>query len=520
VTRLEQSTSIGDISRFQAIHRAENTALIFNDEHLSYKALDTLASQSANGLMFAGVKKNDRICYLGTNSAHYFELIFAASKIGAVMCPINWRLSTTEVSYILEDTEAKIIFITNEFSETVNKVLEKTSRNITVVMIDNFSDWRKKNKASDPKVECGLKDDVIQLYTSGTTGYPKGVRLSNRSLLLTRERESKKSSPEWSRWHQNDVSLISMPCFHMGGTNYGLSTLYAGATGVITSQFDPLNQINFIKKYGITKQFIVPTALRIMLKEQSLSNTELESLKYISYGSSPIPLDLMESAIEKFGCKFIQKYGMTETGGSCTALSPEDHTIPPNSRMNSVGKPLNGVKLKIINSSGLEQKIGDKGEIVIQSTGNMNGYWKNSQETKKSILDGNWFKTGDVGYLDQEGYLYILDRVKDMILSGGENIYSAEVERALKQNPIIDQVAVIGVPDKKWGESVKACIVLKPNTIKNETKIISECKKILASYKCPKSIDFLTELPRSTSGKVLKRQLRKPYWVASNKQVN
>ena len=156
---------------------------------------------------------------------------------------------------------------------------------------------------------------------------------------------------------------------------------------------------------------------------------------------------------------------MTETGGSCTALAPEDHTIPPNPRMNSVGKPLNGVRLKIINPSGMEQKIGDKGEIVIQSTGNMNGYWKNIQETKKSILDGNWFKTGDVGYLDQEGYLYILDRVKDMILSGGENIYSAEVERALKQNPTIDQVAVIGVPDKKWGESVKACIVLKPNTI-------------------------------------------------------
>ena len=520
MTRLEQSTSIGDISRFQAIHRAENTALIFNDEHISYKALDTFASQSANGLLAAGVKKNNRICYLGTNSAHYFELILAASKIAAVMCPINWRLSITEILYILEDSEAKIIFVTNEFLETVNKVLAKTSRNITVVNINNYSDWREKNKSSDPKVECGLNDDVIQLYTSGTTGYPKGVRLSNRSLLLTRERESKKSSPEWSRWHHNDVSLISMPCFHMGGTNYGLSTLYAGATGVITPQFDPLNQIKIIKKYGITKQFIVPTALRIILKEQSLSNTELASLKYISYGSSPIPLDLMESAIEKFGCKFIQKYGMTETGGSCTALAPEDHTIPPNPRMNSVGKPLNGVKLKIINPSGLEQKIGDKGEIVIQSPGNMNGYWKNIQETKKSILDGNWLKTGDVGYLDQDGYLYILDRVKDMILSGGENIYSAEVERALKENPTIDQVAVIGVPDKKWGESVKACIVLKPNITENETKIISECRKILASYKCPKSVDFLTELPRSTTGKVLKRQLRKPYWVASNKKVN
>jgi len=520
VTALKKAKSIGDISRVQAIQRAESIALIFDDERINYKTLDKMASQSANGLIAAGVKKNDRICYLGTNSAHYFELILAASKVAGVMCPINWRLSVNEVLYILEDTDAKIIFVTNEFEETVNKALSKITRNITIININDFDDWRGKNKLTDPNVECGLKDDVIQLYTSGTTGYPKGVRLSNQSLLLTRERESQISSPEWSKWHHNDVSLISMPCFHMGGTNYGLSTLYAGATGVITSQFNPLNQINLIKKYGITKQFIVPTALRIMLEENSLSNTELVSLKYISYGSSPIPLDLMAAAMKKFGCKFIQKYGMTETGGSCTALPPEDHTIPPNPKMNSVGKALNGVKIKIINQSGEDQKFGETGEIVIQSTGNMNGYWKNTQETKKSLLHGNWLKTGDVGYLDQEGYLYILDRVKDMIVSGGENIYSAEVERALKENPEIDEVAVIGVPDKKWGESVKACVVLKLGIPQSETKIISECKKILASYKCPKSIDFLSILPRSSSGKILKRELRKPYWLENSKQVN
>jgi len=520
VTILKQAKSIGDIIRLQAIHRAENIALIFNDKPINYSTLDKMTSQTANGLIAAGVKKNNRICYLGTNSSHYFELILAASKAAAVMCPINWRLSVNEILYILEDTEAKIIFVTSEFEKIVNKVLLKTAKNITVINIDDFNDWREKNKLSDPNIECGLKDDVIQLYTSGTTGYPKGVRLSNQSLLLTRERESQISSPEWSKWHDRDVSLISMPCFHMGGTNYGLSTLYAGATGVITSRFDPLNQIKIIKKYGITKQFIVPTALRIMLEEKSLSNTELASLKYISYGSSPIPVDLMAAAMKKFGCKFIQKYGMTETGGSCTALAPEDHTIPTNPRMNSVGKALNGVKLKIIDQRGEEKKIGEAGEVVVQSTGNMNGYWKNTQETKKCLLHDNWLKTGDVGYLDQDGYLYLLDRVKDMILSGGENIYSAEVERALKENPIIDEVAVIGVPDKKWGESVKACVVLKLGITQNEAEIISECKKIIASYKCPKSIDFLSTLPRGTSGKILKRELRKPYWFDDGRQVN
>lgn len=517
---LEQAKSLGDIARLQARLRPDHTALIFEDECLNYKTLDEHSSQAANGLLSENLAQNQRICYLGTNTHHYFELVLAASKAGGVMCPINWRLSAPEITYILEDAQAPIVFVTRDFHKIADEAVSKLSYRLKIIHIEDYETWRDQFPNSDPEIECSLDDDVIQLYTSGTTGHPKGVRLSNRAMLTTRARESGPSSPDWTKWHANDVSLISMPCFHMGGTNYGLSTLYAGATGVITAQFDPENQVNLMRKHGITKQFIVPTALKIMLNTPDLGEKDFASLKYISYGSSPIPLDLMAAAMNKIGCQFIQKYGMTETGGSCTALPPEDHTIPANHRMKSVGRPLNGVEIRIANPEGQELPIGETGEILVKSIGNMSGYWRNEAATTNACLPGGWLRTGDVGKVDEDGYVYILDRVKDMIVSGGENIYSAEVERALLDNPSIAEVAVIGIPDEKWGEAVKACVVLNNGANQSEMEIIANCKTRIAKFKCPKTVDFLAELPRNAAGKILKTQLRAPYWASKDKSVN
>lgn len=517
---LLKAQSLGDISRIHARLRPDHTALIFEDEHLDYKTLDATSSQAANGLVSEGLRPNQRICYLGTNTHHYFELILAASKACGVMCPINWRLSVPEIIYIVENAQASIIFVTKDFLQTINQVLPHLSRLLTVVNIDDYEAWRDQFSRSDPEIDCRPDDDVIQLYTSGTTGHPKGVRLSNRALLTTRARELDPACPEWTKWYADDISLISMPCFHMGGTNYGLSTIYAGATGVITSQFDPQQQVDLVLKYGITKQFIVPTALKIMLNAPSLTTSNVTSLKFISYGSSPIPLDLMEASISKFGCGFVQKYGMTETGGSCTALAPDDHTIPANPRMNSVGKPLKGVEIRIVNKHSDELPQGQSGEILVKNIGNMNGYWQNDAATNETCLPGGWLRTGDAGYMDEDGYLYILDRIKDMIVSGGENIYSAEVERALRENPSIAEVAVIGVPDEKWGEAVKACVVIKTDKNQSELEIIADCKTRIAKFKSPKTVDFVKVLPRNAAGKVLKTELRAPYWTDKKRAVN
>ena len=311
-----------------------------------------------------------------------------------------------------------------------------------------------------------------------------------------------------------------MPCFHIGGTGFGLNTLYAGATGIVMAQFDAARQLDILLEQGVTKHFVVPSALRTMLKDPRLANTALPTLKYIHYGASPIALPLMQQGIDVLGCGFVQKYGMTETSGTCVALAPEDHTVPANPRMRSVGQPLAGVEVRILGADGAEAPAGSDGEIAIRSATNMSGYWRQEAATRATLLPGGWLRTGDVGHLDADGYLYLMDRLKDMIVSGGENVYSAEVEAALLQHPAIREVAVIGVPDERWGEAVKACVVLKDGKAAEAAAIIEDCRSRIAGFKTPKSVDFLADLPRNAAGKVLKQKLREPYWRGLTRAVN
>jgi len=324
---------------------------------------------------------------------------------------------------------------------------------------------------------------------------------------------------EWAEWSEDEIQLVMAPTFHIGGAGSGIGGLYASATNVVLKEFEPSAVLNAINDYGITKIFMVPAMMKMILDHPLSRKTDYSTIRYISYGASPIPLDLLKEAIEVFQCGFIQLYGMTETTGSVTYLPPEDHSIEGNERMKSAGKALPHCEIKIVDGSGKEVPIREVGEIIVKTTSNMEGYWNLPEETTKTLKSG-WLYTGDAGYMDEDGYIYVHDRVKDMIVSGGENIYPAEVENAIFGHETVSDVAVIGVPDEKWGEAVKALVVLKENCKTTEEDIINFSKERIAGFKTPKSVDFIKELPRNPSGKILKKELRKPYWKGLERSVN
>ena len=505
----------------------QTVAFTFGEEELTFAALEEGAKRVANGLASLGVTKGERIAYLGKNHPLYFEVLLGAAKIGAVMTPVNWRLAGPEVAYILDNCEARVVFVGEGFGEMVARVRGDAPRVETVIGIDapgdaaiDYRQWRDGFAADDRAVAIGRDDDLLQLYTSGTTGRPKGAVMTHDSILGARDGSGDEHLRDWQGSVEGDVTLLAMPCFHISGTGTGLTTMIAGAGAVVLPEYDPTKALDLIDTYPISKIFLVPAAIQIMLDHPRVGEVDFSRLKTITYGASPIPLDLMKAAMERFGCGFVQMYGMTETSGTIVALDPEDHKPEGSPKMRSVGTPLHGVELKIVDEEGQDVPTGEVGEIATRSAKNMSRYWNNPEATEATIDADGWLRTGDAGYLDEDGYLYIHDRVKDMIISGGENVYPAEVENAVYSHPQVADVAVIGVPDPKWGEAVKACVVAKDGATLTEADIIAHAREHIAGYKCPKSVDFIDALPRNPSGKVLRRELRAPYWEGRDKAVN
>lgn len=503
-------------------------AFTFGDEIMTFADLDRGSNCAANGLSALGIGRGDRIAYFGKNIHLYFEVLLGALKIGAVMTPVNWRLAVPELVYVLNDCQASVLFVGAGFAELLGQARPMLTHAEQIVGIDapdlsaaDYRTWRNGFLTSDPQAEGEREDDAIQLYTSGTTGYPKGAILTNGSILASRP--SAMAAAELREWQvpiPGEVTLLAMPCFHISGTGTGLGTMFAGTGSIVLAEYDPTKALEMIETYPISKIFMVPAAIQILLNHPRVAEVDFGQLKFITYGASPIPLDLMVAAMERFGCGFVQMYGMTETSGTIVTLDPEDHTPDGGPRMRSVGKPLPGVEIKIVSADG--NLVGPRviGEISTRSPKNMKGYWNKPEATAMTIDAGGWLRTGDAGYLDEEGYLYIHDRVKDMIISGGENVYPAEVENAIFSHPKVADVAVIGVPDPKWGEAVKACVVTIPGAELSEAEVIAYARQHVAGYKCPKSVDFVPALPRNASGKVLRRELRAPYWEGRERAVN
>ena len=522
---LKETANLAEMVRARAKTRGDAVAYEFEGRQTSFAQFDVLTNRVANALKATGVRPRERIAYLGKNSDSYFELLLGAIKANVVMAPVNWRLAGPEIAFIVEDCKAPVLFAGPEFIELVDRIRPQLPSVRTFVATEggapgwlNYAAWRDAQSGEDPKVEIDRKDIAIQLYTSGTTGKPKGAMLSHANFLNLVE-SGQDQKPDWNKWSEDDVSLVAMPIFHIGGSGWGVMGLYHGARGVIAREFDPTKVLDFFEQSGITKLFMVPAAMQFVVRQPRARSVDFSRLKYMLYGASPIPAALLKECIEVFKCGFVQMYGMTETTGTIVALPPEDH-VEGLERMRSAGKALPGVELAILDVNGNRLPPGEVGEIATRSGSNMAGYWNLPEATAKTLGSDGWLRTGDAGYMDSDGYLYIHDRIKDMIISGGENIYPAEVESAICDHPDVAEVAVVGVPDDRWGEAVKAIVVMKQGKQASASDIINFTRERIAGFKTPKSVEFIEALPRNPSGKILRRHLRDPYWVGKERLVN
>jgi acyl-CoA synthetase (AMP-forming)/AMP-acid ligase II len=516
--------TLGDLARLNAVVRPDVEAFLFEGRSTTYGEFDRRTNRVANGLIFAGAKPGARVGFMGKNSELFFEVVFGCAKAGAVAVGVNWRLALPEVAYILNDSGIDILFVAADFWSLAEGLRPLVPRLRTIVAVEpghpewpGFEDWRDSFPSVDPWIETGPDDVAVQMYTSGTTGLPKGVQLAHRCFFAML-RQPRNPDMQFEEWSDRDVSLVAMPSYHIGGVGWGIAGMRAGARNIVIREFDPGVVLEMIQEHAISKVFLVPTAMRMVLQHPRARETNYDHLHYITYAASPIPLDLLREAIAVFRCGFVQLYGMTETTGGATYLPPQDHDVAGNERMRSAGKPFPGVSLKVVDANGRELAPRVMGEICIRSPANMIGYWNLPEVTAQTLVDG-YVHTGDAGYLDEDGYVYVLDRAKDLILSGGENICPAEVESAIFGHPAVADVAVIGVPDDRWGEAVKAIVVPKPGVSVTQAELIEFARKRIAGYKLPKTVDFADELPRNPSGKVLKRELRKPYWVGVGRNI-
>ncbi len=512
---------LADIPRHQAKLRGEAVAMWFEGRETTFSQLDSRSNQIANGLIEAGVKPGDRVAFLGKNMDVYYEMLLGANKARAALAAMNNRLAAPELQFVLSDSQSVVLFVSNDYYDVVASILPECPTLKTVIAIEgdygvwtDFTSWRDSQNGDDPKLVHQGQDDVLQLYTSGTTGLPKGVQITNNNFLSFFEQAA---DLIWAHYDIGDPVIDAMPLFHIAGVNIGLLSLIQGAKAVILREIHPVHILDLIEEHKIKHGFLVPAVILMLTQTPGVRERDFSSFKIMAYGASPIAESLLLEAADIFGCQFTQVYGLTETTGGGTYMLPEAHD-PARGKLRSCGVPYPGTEIKCVDEEGREVPQGEVGEILIKSGFVMKGYWNRPEATAEAIQD-DWFRTGDAGYFDDEGFLYIHDRVKDMIVSGGENVYPAEVENALFGHPDIADVAVIGVPDATWGEAVKAIIVPKPGSTPSAEDVIAYAKTRIASYKCPKSVDVAEALPRNASGKVLRRQLREPYWEGVERRV-
>ncbi len=504
--------TFGEALARHAAERPDQVALRFEDRVTDYATFDRHATQIANGLLAMGLNKGDRVAYVGKNSDWAVELALGTARAGMVLVPVIWRLAPAEVDGILADSGAGVLFVEPAFTRdfAVSEV---------VVMDDSFARWRDAQSDAPPPVTVSEDDVVLQLYTSGTTGAPKGVMLSHANGIQQRQKQIE-AQVAWLLADPGDTTIIAMPYGHIGGVGVALGAVNSGQELIIHAEYDAGDVMDAIARHRVRRLFLVPAAIGLMLQHPKAATADFSSIETLSYGASPIPLPLLQQAVDRMGCGFVQVYGMTETWGSIVALPPEDHLPGREHKMTAAGKALPGVELKILDDDGNELPPGEIGEVAIRSPNNTRGYWNKPEESAKALIGDGWLRTGDAGILDEEGYLFIQDRIKDMIITGAENVYPAEVESAIYGHPAVADVAVIGVPDPKWGEAVKAMVVLKPGHDADAAAIITHARERIAGFKCPKSVDFISALPRNPSGKILRRSLREPFWAGHERRVN
>jgi long-chain acyl-CoA synthetase len=503
-------------------------AVACGETRYTWDEFDLRTDALARGLASLGIQRGDRIAVLMLNCHHYLELYYACARMGAVIVPLNIRLARPEIVYILNDSESKVLVVDKTFAPFATG--RDTFSSVEYVVFSgyetpesmiNYEDVVSKGSHMLESVDQEMEDDDLYglFYTGGTTGRAKGVMLSHKNIM-----SNAINALVAVNLTNRDKWLHAAPMFHLAdvGAMFGLSML--GACHVFIPMFNPVHVLQAIQNEKVTATVLVPTMINTVLNHPDVENYDLSSLRRLVYGAAPMPVEVLKQGLQKWGQIFIQGYGMTETSPLLTVLDATDHALdgtPEQARrLLSCGKEVLGVEVRVVNAEGDDVHPGEVGEIIASGPNVMSGYWRMPEATAAAIADG-WMYTGDLATVDVENYIYIVDRARDMIISGGENIYSVEVENALYTHPAVLEVAVIGIPHDVWGEAVHAVVVCKPGMSVGEDELIAHTRTLIAGYKVPRSIEFLQDtLPKSGAGKILKRDLREKYWAGKSRNVN
>lgn len=490
----------------------------------TFKELNQRVNSLANALIDLGVGKGDKIAILATDVPEYLE-IASTSKAGMVYVPLNWRLKPQELVYIINDSGANTLFVEEQFSNPIRSIRPEIPGVKQFICIDatpndmiGYDELLSKYPSEDPGIDVIADDLLAIVYTSGTTGLPKGVIKKHWDTLRFIRLVN------WTGQIRNDSRCLGMwPLFHVALLHANFSFIKWGATQYLLKRFDAESVLKLIDQEKITHLAGAPTMLIRLMEHPNRSQYDVSSLHSIVYSGSPMPVEALKRGMEVFGPVFHQGFGLTEGTGQ-TALTVEDHIRalwePDKEKiLSSVGKPLPGCQIRIVDDGDNDVPEGEAGEILFRSDAIIEGYWNKPEETRE-VLKNGWLHTGDIGKLDEDGYLYIVDRKKDIIVSGGENIASKDVEAVIYGHPAVMECAVIGVPSEQWGEEVKAIVVLKQGMMVTPEEIINYCSEQLGGFKKPRSVEIWDELPKNPVGKILKKEIRGKYWVGRGKKVN
>ncbi|MEX0781801.1 MAG: long-chain-fatty-acid--CoA ligase [Dehalococcoidia bacterium] len=507
----------------------DKVAIIDGDTRYTYTEAEERIRRLASGLHGLGVKPGENIAILANNSHRYWETYFVADIAGTPLAPLNIRLSAKELEFILNDGDVKALLIGPEYVELYNQFREGVPGIKHVILMggdagESFIDYEQLVSSSAPiegSARAWGENDMLNLcYTGGTTGLPKGVMLSQRNVVSNAEHAIMTFG-----FRESDTWLHVAPMFHLADAWACYAFTMVGGVHVFIPGFTPQATLEAIQQYKVTKTILVPTMINFLVNYPDAGKYDVSSLDTVAYGASPMPVDRLQAAVKVFGPKFVQAYGMTETAPLLTAMQPHwstfDGSPEDNRRLASCGREISGVEVRVVDEeTGEDVKPGQVGEIIARGPNVMLGYWKREPETAAALRDG-YMHTGDLATVDEQSFIYIVDRAKDMIISGGENVYSTEVESAIYEHPAVLEAAVIGVPDEQWGEAVLAVVVRREGATVTDVEIIEHCKTLIAGYKTPKRVVIQDDpLPKSGPGKILKTELRKPFWEGKERMVN
>ena len=509
---------IGDTLAYHGRRTPEKLALVHDGQRTTYGELDALTNRYARALRASGAQTGDRILFLGKNSFDYFLAMYGTAKAGACFVPLNWRLAPVELAAVILNADSRLAIVERESEDMWRQICAAAGVSPEAIFIDpenTLVKWSAHEPGDALKIHIREDDPVLLLYTSGTTGIPKGVIHTHASFNHSRVSEHFEQVYDWK---DGDLFLNPLPNFHLLHIALSLQCLYNGVAISIQRMFDPAALLAGVEAQRPSLLVLTPTMVQMMLDHTNAAKTDFSSVRLTMYAGSPISLGLIKRAMSMMPGKFMQFYGQTETSGPVSLLRPDEHNLDDEQKLKSCGRPLPLINLRIVDAHGNDVPDGEPGELLVSAPASTAGYWRQGDLTEARFQNG-WYRTADIAYRDAEGLYYIYDRADDKIITGGENVYSTEVESAISLHPSVAAVAVIGVPDPRWGEAIKAIVVPRDGQEPDAEAIIAHCRTRLAGYKVPKSIDFVAAMPVTGTGKISKKTLRDPYWKDQQRSV-